>query len=110
MKTLDVFVENELVGNLFYEKEKNEYGFNYINDFKPVSLIMPYKKSSYIWKSRLHPIFEMNMPEGYLFEIFKNYLSKEHGYIDDFLIFKVDLVIKVGLISHILQVLIYKKC
>ncbi|RLA75768.1 MAG: type II toxin-antitoxin system HipA family toxin [Epsilonproteobacteria bacterium] len=48
---------------------------------------MPYKESTYIWSNKLHPIFDMNMPEGYLFEIFKNYLSKEYGYVDDFLIF-----------------------
>jgi serine/threonine-protein kinase HipA len=48
---------------------------------------MPYKFSSYIWKNKLHPIFDMNMSKGYLFEIFKKYLSKEYGYIDDFLIF-----------------------
>ena len=48
---------------------------------------MPYKASSYIWKNKLHPIFDMYMPEGYLFEVFKNFLSKKYGYLDDFLIF-----------------------
>ena len=48
---------------------------------------MPYKASSYLWRNRLHPIFYMNMPEGYLFEVLKNYLNKQHGYIDDYLLF-----------------------
>lgn len=87
MKNVDIFIDNKAIGNLFYIKDKNEYGFNYTQNYKPISLIMPYKKSTYIWKSKLHPIFDMNMPEGYLFEILKNYLSKEHGYVDDFLIF-----------------------
>jgi len=87
MKSIDVHIENQKVGELFFEKEKNQYGFNYIKDFKPISLIMPYKNSTYIWKYKLHPIFDMNIPEGYLFEIFKNYLTKEYGYIDDFLVF-----------------------
>ena len=87
MKKIDVLVQNSKVGELFFEKENNSYGFNYTDNLAPVSLIMPYKKSTYEWKNRLHPIFDMNTPEGYLFEIFKNFLSKEHGYIDDFLIF-----------------------
>jgi len=48
---------------------------------------MPYKASTYLWRGHLHPIFNMNMPEGYLFEILKNYLNKQHGYINDFLMF-----------------------
>ena len=87
MKDIEVKIDNKKVGNLFFEKENNQYGFNYTQDYKPISLIMPYKNSSYIWKYKLHPIFDMNIPEGYLFEIFKKYLTKEYGYIDDFLIF-----------------------
>lgn len=87
MKDIKVKVDNLEVGNLFFEKDKNQYGFNYTTNFKPISLIMPYKSSTYIWKYKLHPIFDMNIPEGYLFEIFKKYLTKEYGYIDDFLVF-----------------------
>lgn len=87
MKKIDVMVDEKKVGELFYEQDKNSYGFNYTANYKPISLIMPYRASTYNRKYKLHPIFEMNMPEGYLFEIFKKYLSKEYGYIDDFLIF-----------------------
>lgn len=87
MKNIEVFVDKEHIGKLFFEKEKNQYSFNYTKNYKPISLIMPYKESTYTWVNKLHPIFDMNMPEGYLFEIFKNYLSKEYGYIDDFLVF-----------------------
>ena len=87
MEKIDVKVESKKVGELFYEKEKNSYGFNYTENYKPISLIMPYRASTYSWKYKLHPIFDMNMPEGYLFELFKKYLSKEYGYVDDFLIF-----------------------
>ena len=87
MKDIKVKVDSQELGKLFFEKEKNQYGFNYTSNFKPISLIMPYKSSSYIWQYKLHPIFDMNMPEGYLFELFKKYLTKEYGYIDDFLIF-----------------------
>ena len=87
MKDIEVKIDNKIVGQLFYEKDKNQYGFNYTQDYKPISLIMPYKNSTYLWKYKLHPIFDMNIPEGYLFEIFRKYLTKEYGYIDDFLIF-----------------------
>ncbi|EIJ44173.1 capsule biosynthesis enzymes related protein [Beggiatoa alba B18LD] len=87
MKDIKVKVDNEEVGKLFFESKKNQYGFNYTVEGKPISLIMPYKNSSYIRDYKLHPIFDMNMPEGYLFEIFKKYLAKKYGYIDEFLIF-----------------------
>jgi serine/threonine-protein kinase HipA len=48
---------------------------------------MPYRAASYIWKNKLHPIFDMNIPEGYLFEILKQYIAKEHGTVNDFLTF-----------------------
>lgn len=87
MKNIEIVIKQQKCGELFFEKDTNEYGFNYTDDKYPISLIMPYKNSTYIWKNKLHPLFDMYMPEGYLFELFKNYLSKEYGYIDDYLIF-----------------------
>ncbi len=87
MKKIEVNVYNKKTGELSFEREKNSYIFNYTDDISQISLIMPYRTSSYIRKYKLHPIFDMNMPEGYLFEILKKYISKEHGYIDDFLTF-----------------------
>ncbi len=87
MQKIDVKVLHEKMGELSFEREHNHYVFNYTKKGAPISLIMPYRSSSYIWKNRLHPIFDMNMPEGYLFEILKQFISKEYGYIDDFLTF-----------------------
>jgi len=87
MNKISVKIQNRQVGELFFEAGSNRYGFNYTVDTSPISLIMPYKASTYLWQDRLHPIFDMNMPEGYLFEILKNYLNKQHGYINDFLLF-----------------------
>jgi serine/threonine-protein kinase HipA len=86
MKEIDILIEDKKVGELFYKKENREYGFNYTYNLAPISLTMPYQKNSYLHSFDLHPIFEMNMPEGYLFEIFKNFLSKEYGYMDDYLV------------------------
>lgn len=85
MRAIEVLVDHQTVGELFYNAKSKEYGFNYLKEL-PVSLSMPYRKETYISPFLLHPIFEMNLPEGYLFEIFKNFLSKEYGYIDDFLV------------------------
>lgn len=87
MTKIDISIQDLKTGELYYEKQENQYVFNYNSTKFPLSLIMPYKASSYIWKNKLHPIFDMYMPEGYLFEIFKNFLSKKYAYLDDFLIF-----------------------
>jgi len=85
MNPIEISIDNQKAGKLFFNEAKREYGFNYEKGAKPISLSMPYRESTYLSHYHLHPIFEMNMPEGYLFEIFKNFLSKEHGYMNDFL-------------------------
>jgi len=87
MKKIDVKVSQYKLGELHFEEEDNRYIFNYTKNIAPVSLIMPYRAASYIWKNKLHPIFDMNMPEGYLFEILKQYIAKEYGTLNDFLTF-----------------------
>ena len=86
MNSIEISIDNQKIGELFFNEAKREYGFNYKKGAKAISLSMPYRESTYLSHYHLHPIFEMNMPEGYLFEIFKNFLSKEHGYMNDFLI------------------------
>jgi len=61
--------------------------FNYHSGPVPppwVSLTMPYRPRSWNWTGELHPIFEMNLPEGYLFELLKQLVLKEYGTADDF--------------------------
>ena len=72
--SLDVFVNQKPTGSLSLEEHK--YIFNYTNEAKDlVSLTMPVRAES--WKSReLHPIFQMNMPEGALREAIKERFSK----------------------------------
>jgi len=61
-------------GDLVYEDE--QYVFNYTSQAKDVvSLTMPIRSAS--WNSKkLHPIFQMNMPEGALKEAIINHFSK----------------------------------
>lgn len=71
---LKVFINKNHSGNLSFEDEK--YVYNYINEAKGlVSLTMPIRSASWVSK-KLHPIFQMNMPEGALKETIKNHFSK----------------------------------
>jgi serine/threonine-protein kinase HipA len=50
----------------------------YVPDVAPedlVSLTMPVRTESYPWDAPLHPIFQMNLPEGYLLQV----LQEEFG-------------------------------
>ena len=50
----------------------------YVPDVAPenlVSLTMPVRTESYPWDDQLHPIFQMNLPEGYLLQV----LQEEFG-------------------------------
>ncbi|MBU1658500.1 type II toxin-antitoxin system HipA family toxin [bacterium] len=72
--SVKVYTNTSLCGALSYEDE--QYIFNYKDEATSVvSLTMPIRKSS--WNSKkLHPIFEMNMPEGALKEAIKNHFAK----------------------------------
>jgi len=71
---LKVYINKTDSGYLVYEDEK--YVFNYLTNVKDiVSLTIPIRKSS--WNSKkLHPIFQMNLPEGALKDAIKNHFSK----------------------------------
>ena len=83
--------------NLFI-KEKHIASFvqgkkSYLIDYKDfdiknsITLSLPNTKRFYTYEHRFPPYFETFLPEGYLYEVFKNLLTKEYGYIDDYLIF-----------------------
>lgn len=72
--SLKVFVNKNQSGILSFEN--SGYIFNYIDSANDlVSITMPIRSASYI-SHKLHPIFEMNMPEGALKESIKNHFSK----------------------------------
>ena len=72
--SLKVFINTKECGKLIYES--NQYIFNYYEDAKEVvSLTMPTRPES--WTNKvLHPVFQMNMPEGALREAIKNSFAK----------------------------------
>ena len=71
---LKVYINKSHSGNLVFEDEK--YVFNYLDiAIDVVSLTMPIRSSS--WDSKkLHPIFQMNLPEGALKEAIVNHFAK----------------------------------
>ena len=72
--SVKVYTNKTLCGDLAFEDE--QYVFNYKDDATSVvSLTMPIRKASWVSK-KLHPIFEMNMPEGALREAIKNHFAK----------------------------------
>jgi len=62
------------------------------NDFdikNSISLSLPNTQKIYLYDYKFPPFLESFLPEGYLYEIFKNILSKEYGKVDDYLIFSL---------------------
>jgi serine/threonine-protein kinase HipA len=84
---LKVLANKTLAGMLDYNPKTKEFIFNYSSE-NSISLTMPYSTKSYVSPYHLHPIFDMSMPEGYLFSLLKNLLIKEHGEMNDFILFK----------------------
>ncbi|OHD97997.1 MAG: hypothetical protein A3E21_03135 [Sulfurimonas sp. RIFCSPHIGHO2_12_FULL_36_9] len=72
--SLKIYLNKIHSGNLTYEDDR--YIFNYLESAKDVvSLTMPIRAAS--WDSKkLHPIFQMNIPEGALKEAIKNHFAK----------------------------------
>ncbi|MBN1849868.1 MAG: type II toxin-antitoxin system HipA family toxin [Deltaproteobacteria bacterium] len=89
VSSLAVWAADKRSGLLAREK-RQEYVFAYSPDVDPgaqVSLTMPVRLQS--WGSReLHPIFQMNLPEGALLEAIRRAISKVMGE-DDLTILRV---------------------
>jgi len=89
VKMIDIYLQDKKVAVL--KQDDRSYLLDY-QDFdlkNSISLSLPNVQRFYTWDGRFPPYFETFLPEGYLFEVFKNILTKEHGYIDDYLIFSL---------------------
>lgn len=68
---------------------------NFIIDYKnfdiknSLALSLPNTQKIYLYDYKFPPFLESFLPEGYLYEIFKNILSKEYGKVDDYVIFSL---------------------
>lgn len=84
---LDVFAAGQLSGKLDRSRvELETFIFGYAEDCPAsaaVSLTMPVMREQYDAMGRLHPIFEMNLPEGLLREKLQRAFGKAVPYWDD---------------------------
>jgi len=84
---LDVHAADILTGQLFRgAAERKRYVFGYRDDCPSagaVSLTMPVVREQYAYDGTLHPIFDMNLPEGELAERIKRPFRKAVEHFDD---------------------------
>ncbi|WP_340123716.1 type II toxin-antitoxin system HipA family toxin [Methylobacter svalbardensis] len=90
---LRVYVGKQFAGSLFKsEVDYNKYGFSY-NEQCPyqnaVSLSMPVVNDQYSSDYRLHPIFDMNLPEGALGDRLRKQFSKVLPNFDDLALLEI---------------------
>ncbi len=83
-------LHHDLKVALFVQDGKN-YTIDYqTSDIKEsLALSLPNTQKYYHYTHRFPPFLESFLPEGYLYEIFKNLLSKEYGRVDDYLMFSI---------------------
>lgn len=62
-------------GELSYEQSQYLFGYGPTTASAAVSLTMPVRKAQYAF-GQLHPVFQMNLPEGFLLEELQNRLAK----------------------------------
>ena len=78
MADIDVYVLNQKAGRLV--KTNNNHVFSYHPDaLEALSLTMPLRTESYSYQTGLHPVFQMNLPEGYLRQAIERATAKHYG-------------------------------
>ena len=86
---IEIFHHGNLVATLQSENKRYVLEYKNLEPKNSISLSLPNTQKFYITEFDFIPYFESFLPEGYLFEIFKNLLMKEYGYIDDYLLFSI---------------------
>ncbi|HQR74196.1 MAG TPA: type II toxin-antitoxin system HipA family toxin [Sulfurovum sp.] len=87
MASLKVIVDENPAGRLINENDEFIFSYDTESQDKFVSLTMPVRQKPYVHK-KLHPLFEMHLPEGYLLSIIKKHFAKITK-MDDFGLLKV---------------------
>lgn len=73
------------------KRESTLFTYEDVPEERAISLVMPVRRDPYQWSSGVHPIFEMNLPEGELRQALLRRFSKVTARFDDF-----DLLAVVG--------------
>ncbi|WP_294950884.1 type II toxin-antitoxin system HipA family toxin [Sulfurovum sp.] len=82
-----IYLKDTEIAKFIQDKHNYLIEYQNIEIQNSIALSLPNTKKFYTYEYRFPPFFETFLPEGYLYEIFKNLLTKEYGYIDDYLIF-----------------------
>ncbi|MEE9345865.1 MAG: type II toxin-antitoxin system HipA family toxin [Methylococcales bacterium] len=78
MTDVDVYVTSNIAGRLV--KAGAKHVFSYHQDAsEALSLTMPLRTESYAFQGGLHPVFQMNLPEGYLRQAIERATAKQYG-------------------------------
>lgn len=77
MAAVDVYINREQVGRLEKNVEKHIFSYHQ-NAPEALSLTMPLRAESYSFTD-LHPLFQMNLPEGYLRQAIERATAKQYG-------------------------------
>ncbi len=78
VKALDVWVSRSMAGRLLREAQR-KFVFGYDSEsVEAVSLTMPVRLEGWV-TPELHPVFQMNIPEGALLEAIRNAIAKIVG-------------------------------
>lgn len=90
---LKVWISKNVVGAVDHHPDDwHDYTFAYVPPGlagQEVSLTMPYSLESYSYKNGLHPIFQMNLPEGRLRESIERDFRKRTKNFDDLSLLEV---------------------
>ena len=77
MADVDVYTTEAFTGRLTRTGSKHVFTYNQ-NAKEALSLTMPMRIESYSYED-LHPVFQMNLPEGHLRETIERYTAKQYG-------------------------------
>ena len=77
MADIDVYTARTFTGRLTRSGSKHIFTYNQ-RAAEALSLTMPMRIESYTYEN-LHPVFQMNLPEGHLRETIERYTAKQYG-------------------------------
>lgn len=75
---VDVFIARHLAGRLARVQQRHSFTYG-LDATEALSLTMPLRLESYNYEQGLHPLFQMNLPEGYLRQAIERFAAKNFG-------------------------------
>lgn len=75
---VDVFVTRQRVGRLARVQQRHSFSYG-LDATEALSLTMPLRVETYNYEQGLHPLFQMNLPEGYLRQAIERLAAKNFG-------------------------------